>query len=231
MDRRRILTGSAAITAVGLSMWAGRLHAQQEKGKGKGAPPPPAEPPKPWKDAIVGSWQLLIIDGVKADGTHVPIYGPNPKGLAIFTADGRYSQQIMRDVRPKFESNNRIAGTAEENKAAVEGAISHFSKYTVNESDRTLSLQIEGSSFPNWDNTPRSGTTGMVLHGSTPELFRMHLRKALQRTLLAPSERRLVFVKSWNEWAEGNHLEPDLRYGRGYLEVIREELEQANASA
>ena len=85
--------------------------------------------------------------------------------------------------------------------------------------------------IPNWDNTPRSGTTGMVLHGSTPELFRMHLRKALQRTLLAPSERRLVFVKSWNEWAEGNHLEPDLRYGRGYLEVIREELEQANASA
>ena len=39
-----------------------------------------------------------------------------------------------------------------------------------------------------------------------------------------PYDRRIVFVKSWNEWAEGNHLEPDLKFGRGYLEVLRDEL-------
>jgi lipopolysaccharide biosynthesis protein len=78
--------------------------------------------------------------------------------------------------------------------------------------------------IPNWDNTPRSGANGMVLNGSTPELFRQHLRKALRRVADAPEERRIVFIKSWNEWAEGNYLEPDLRYGHGYLEVIREEL-------
>ncbi|MDD5389290.1 MAG: glycoside hydrolase family 99-like domain-containing protein [Gallionellaceae bacterium] len=77
--------------------------------------------------------------------------------------------------------------------------------------------------IPNWDNTPRSGENGMVLHGSTPELFRHHLRKALHRVAELPAERRLVFVKSWNEWAEGNHLEPDLRFGHGYLDVIKEE--------
>ena len=83
--------------------------------------------------------------------------------------------------------------------------------------------------IPNWDNTPRSGANGMVLHGSTPELFRTHLRKALLRTAAAPAGRRLVFIKSWNEWAEGNYLEPDLRYGRGYLQAIREELELAKS--
>jgi len=80
--------------------------------------------------------------------------------------------------------------------------------------------------IPNWDNTPRSGSNGMVLQGSTPEIFRKHLRRALRRMTDAPNEHRLVFVKSWNEWAEGNHLEPDQRHGHGYLQVIREELER-----
>ncbi|GAB4438544.1 MAG: glycoside hydrolase family 99-like domain-containing protein [Rhodocyclaceae bacterium] len=78
--------------------------------------------------------------------------------------------------------------------------------------------------LPNWDNTPRSGMRGLVLHGSTPELFRVHLREALRRVEERPPEERIVFVKAWNEWAEGNHLEPDLRWGHGYLEVAREEL-------
>ena len=50
-----------------------------------------------------------------------------------------------------------------------------------------------------------------MLHGSTPERFRAHLRDALDRVAALPHDEQLVFVKSWNEWAEGNHLEPDLR--------------------
>jgi hypothetical protein len=63
-----------------------------------------------------------------------------------------------------------------------------------------------------------------VLHGSTPELFRRHLRRAIGMVGDLPRERRIVFVKSWNEWAEGNHLEPDQRFGLRYLEAIRDEL-------
>ena len=77
---------------------------------------------------------------------------------------------------------------------------------------------------PNWDNTPRSGRDGLVLHGSTPELFRIQVREAMKRVEAMPPEHRLIFVKSWNEWAEGNYLEPDTRYGKGYLEVIRDEV-------
>jgi len=77
---------------------------------------------------------------------------------------------------------------------------------------------------PNWDNTPRAGADGLVLNGSTPELFRIFLKKAIEVLQNKPLERRIIFIKSWNEWAEGNHLEPDLKFGKGYLEVIREEI-------
>lgn len=74
---------------------------------------------------------------------------------------------------------------------------------------------------PNWDNTPRSGSNGVVLSGSTPGLFRRHLENALSAIENRPPEKRMVFIKSWNEWAEGNYLEPDQQYGSAYLDVVR----------
>ena len=76
----------------------------------------------------------------------------------------------------------------------------------------------------NWDHTPRSGKKGIVLCGSTPETFRSCLHKKLEIIKEKPFDRRFLIVKSWNEWAEGNYLEPDLRFGRGYLEALKEEL-------
>lgn len=77
--------------------------------------------------------------------------------------------------------------------------------------------------IPNWDNTPRSGSNGLVLHESSPELFRAMMDDAVSVVeKRSDREQRIIFVKSWNEWAEGNHLEPDLRYGHAYLEAIRD---------
>lgn len=89
---------------------------------------------------------------------------------------------------------------------------------------RTRQLEYLPCLVPNWDNTPRSGMNGLVMEGSTPELFRQSLHQALENVSAKPSEHRLVFLKSWNEWAEGNHMEPDLRFGHGYLEVLRSEV-------
>lgn len=77
---------------------------------------------------------------------------------------------------------------------------------------------------PNWDHTPRSGLRGVVLHGSTPEKFATALRKMHERIKDKPEDRRIIMIKSWNEWAEGNYLEPDLKFGHGYLEAIRDAL-------
>ncbi len=78
--------------------------------------------------------------------------------------------------------------------------------------------------LPGWDNTPRSGIDALVLHGSSPELFRKQVRRALSVGTGEPLAHRLVFLKSWNEWAEGNYMEPDLRFGHGYLEALRDEV-------
>ncbi|MBV9655644.1 MAG: glycoside hydrolase family 99-like domain-containing protein [Acetobacteraceae bacterium] len=75
--------------------------------------------------------------------------------------------------------------------------------------------------LPGWDNTPRSGTRGVVFEGVTPELVAAYLQKAVARVRNRPPEQRIVFLKAWNEWAEGNYLEPDHLHGIAYLEAVR----------
>lgn len=100
---------------------------------------------------IVGTWTYVSVDTVRPDGSRVPNFGPNPQGLASFDSNGRYILPTARADRPKFASNNRLEGTAEENKAAVQGSIAHFGRYTGNEADKTITFHIETSSFPNWN--------------------------------------------------------------------------------
>lgn len=73
--------------------------------------------------------------------------------------------------------------------------------------------------MPNWDHTPRSGRGGTVLQGSTPELFEIHAEQVISTT--KNKKNKIVFLKSWNEWGEGNYMEPDLRYGKGYIKALR----------
>jgi len=83
---------------------------------------------------------------------------------------------------------------------------------------------------PNWDTTARYDGKAIILHNSTPEAFRQHLRDVLSQVENEPAEQRIIFIKSWNEWAEGNYLEPDQRHGCAYLDVVRQELIQQKAN-
>lgn len=82
--------------------------------------------------------------------------------------------------------------------------------------------------MPNWDHTPRSSDGGTVVHNSTPELFKRHAVDVLKTTLAKSKEHQIVFLKSWNEWGEGNYMEPDLRYGRGYIDALKRALSEYN---
>lgn len=103
------------------------------------------------QEQLVGTWKLVSAV-VERDGQKVEAFGPNPLGYFIFTASGHFSWNFMRADRPKFASYNRQTGTQDEYKAAVQGNISAFGTYTMTP-DGSLTLQIIGSSFPNWDGT------------------------------------------------------------------------------
>jgi hypothetical protein len=75
--------------------------------------------------------------------------------------------------------------------------------------------------MPRWDNSARRGLAAEIFHGSTPQLFQRWLRHAASVSGRKNPGASLVFVNSWNEWAEGAHLEPDERTGRRYLEAVR----------
>jgi len=72
---------------------------------------------------------------------------------------------------------------------------------------------------PSWDNTPRRGAGAFVLEGSTPEAYGEWLRAVIAASPPTSDGERFVFLNAWNEWAEGNHLEPCQRWGRRYLEA------------
>ena len=77
---------------------------------------------------------------------------------------------------------------------------------------------------PNWDTTPRCGVSGKVLINSQPILFGKHLEDAIKQINNNIQEKRIIFIKSWNEWAEGNYLEPDCKFGDAYLKEIKKSI-------
>ena len=106
---------------------------------------------KTLREQLIGTWTYVSVDTVRPDGSREPMYGPDPRGLVIFDANGRYALVNARSDMANFSSNNRLQGTAEENKAVVQGSIAHFGRYAVNESDSTITFSIEASTFPNWN--------------------------------------------------------------------------------
>lgn len=73
---------------------------------------------------------------------------------------------------------------------------------------------------PNWDHTPRSGAGGTVVTGCTPELFEKHVNQALDFVESKNDEEKLVILKAWNEWGEGNYMEPDLKNGKEKIKIL-----------
>ena len=77
--------------------------------------------------------------------------------------------------------------------------------------------------IPNFDRSPRAGwNTNYLWYGSTPALFKKHITQALTLLEKKSNEHKILFLQSWNEWGEGNYMEPDLKFGHGYLKALQE---------
>src|SRR5258707_7879381 len=112
-----------------------------------------AQPAKTLREQIVGTWDFVIAEITTADGKKTLPFGDKPKGMLIFTADGHFSQVHVAGGLPKIASNNRLAGTAEDNKAIVAGTLALFGTFSVDEAKKTLTFNIEASTFPNAEGT------------------------------------------------------------------------------
>lgn len=75
---------------------------------------------------------------------------------------------------------------------------------------------------PNWDHSPRSGSNALILDDARPEYFGKLLARVQNVLQDKDPNKRQVLIKSWNEWGEGNYMEPDLKYGKGYLEILKQ---------
>jgi len=103
------------------------------------------------KEQLLGPWNLVSVDYVRADGSRSTTFGDNPNGIAFFDSTGHYIITAMRSDRAQYAVNDRMQGTADENKATAQGTITYFGTYTVSEPDRTIRIHVVGSSFPNWN--------------------------------------------------------------------------------
>ena len=111
-------------------------------------------------------------------------------------------------TKPDFE------GDIYRYQAAVEGDLARYER-----EDSTL---IHRGVMGAWDNTARRGNKAHLAYGASPVTFRSWLRRSLlQDAAKHPDQERLTFINAWNEWAEGTYLEPDQRYGIGFLEAVR----------
>jgi len=102
------------------------------------------------KKQLVGVWQLVSDVNTSKDGKKSTAFGSKPKGQFIFTANGRYMSINTNPDIPKFASGSRLQGTAEENKAVVQGTIAHYGTWNVSPDGKTLMLKVEAGTWPAW---------------------------------------------------------------------------------
>jgi hypothetical protein len=110
------------------------------------------------REQLVGTWNLVIAEITAADGKKTLPFGDHPKGQIIFTADGHFSQVHVSSGLPKIASNNRLAGTDADNRAIVQGTLSFFGTYTVDEAKKTVTFNIVASTYPNAEGTSQTRT-------------------------------------------------------------------------
>ncbi len=110
------------------------------------------------KNQIVGTWDFVVAEVKAPDGKISYPFGETPKGILIFTPDGRFAQIHVASDLPKIASNNRLTGTPEEYADIMRRSLSVFGTYTVDEAKKTVTYHIVSASYPNWQGEAQTRT-------------------------------------------------------------------------
>lgn len=100
-------------------------------------------------DRLVGAWTLAAVTGERADGTRFAPFGPAPKGIIIFAADGHFALFQSTGAVPRIAANDRAKATAEEALAIVGAAIAYYGTWSLDAAGKTLLVTLEASTFAN----------------------------------------------------------------------------------
>ena len=138
-----------AITALELGILCGPTLAQE----------------KTLRQQLIGTWTFVVTEATQPDGKKLLPFGPNPKGVNIFTEDGHFVQIQIADGIPKVASNSRVTGTAEENQAVVQGSLALFGTYTVDEAAKLIIYKVKFEHVSELDR-PRAKAANRFRHRS-----------------------------------------------------------------
>jgi lipopolysaccharide biosynthesis protein len=184
---------------------------------------------------LINLWRQLA-ERAGLPGLHMVGFAPHKQWDGKAHGFDAVTEQTMAYLRgsPTYGIGNRLRDFTDGKRGLgrIGAWLSHGQRTVYRYADVVDKLIIEHETadeyyptvVPNWDNTPRSNVRGWTLHDATPELFRGQFRRAIQQVAALPADHRIVFIKAWNEWAEGNHLEPDLKDGLGFLRAVGDEL-------
>ncbi len=137
------------------------------------------------------------------------LFMPQLGNLPEFMVDGPTESRRTRNAKLGVESDTLKLYDYEEAVVSMLG------------NRRSYSHSVYPSIFVGWDNVPRRGEHGIIIVNSSPAVFGRHLAHLANEVQQHPEDERFVFINAWNEWAEGNYLEPDIWTGRGHLEEVR----------
>jgi hypothetical protein len=126
---------------------------------------------------------------------------------------GTVRKGVRGDLRPILQCVRSILGRPQ---------VFSQNDFVLYAGHRRLQEQEFPQVLANWDDTPRQGRRGTVIAGAGSDLLRENLAHAVRSLQSRPFERRLLFLKSWNEWGEGNYVEPDNVHGLSSLQTIRD---------
>ena len=110
------------------------------------------------QNQLIGTWDFVVAQVRAPDGKISFPFGESPKGMLVFTPDGRFMQIHVASDVPKIASNNRLTGTPQEYAEIMRRSLSVFGTYTVDDAKKTVTYHIVSSSFPNWEGEAQTRT-------------------------------------------------------------------------
>ncbi|NTS43774.1 glycoside hydrolase family 99-like domain-containing protein [Flavisolibacter sp. BT320] len=189
----------------------------------------PMEIPEPQR--FIDCWQELAVKeglgGLHLVGMHMPEdWDPKWHGY-----DAVVQNWINRDLLRLRSATESLAGKVQQMlrlttpaRREVKPLLVSYKAYVEQYDSTSVKPDTYPMVYADWDNTPRSGREGWLFRDFSPARFEQACAKALAATANKPACEQIVVIKSWNEWAEGNYLEPDQRYGLSLLQAFQKAL-------